>query len=75
MSKIKMALKIYFVIQIPCSLFNIQNDRRVMIGLLLYLLTLLVSLIILYSLFTALFFRRKYNQRFKKDRRMLPGGL
>ena len=38
-----------------------------MIGLLLYLLILLVSLIILYSLMTALFFRREIQSAFRKD--------
>ena len=38
-----------------------------MIGMLLYLLVLLVSLILLYSLWTALFFRREIQSAFKKD--------
>jgi len=38
-----------------------------MVELLLYLLTLLVSLILLYSLWTALFFRREIQSAFKKD--------
>lgn len=38
-----------------------------MIGLLLYLITLLISLIILYSLMTAILFRREIQSTFKKD--------
>src|SRR3990167_9165024 len=38
-----------------------------MIGILLYLLVLLISLIIIYSLWTALFFRREIQSALKKD--------
>jgi serine O-acetyltransferase len=38
-----------------------------MIGLLLYLLSILIALIILYSLFVAVFFRPEINATFEKD--------